>query len=137
MTGNTMEKLDRTVYRPKGQAAWVAVLSGLLVSVFTACGSDSFRCQADYECDGTDVCRVSNGTCVALAQVECRQDVDCVDGGRVCRDLRCVARCLDDAACNSVGRVCRDQECVETCEGPSDCTESGRVCTDGGCVLDG
>lgn len=72
--------------------AVVALAAALVATAVVACGSDPFRCEVDYDCDGTDLCRVSTGECVPLVDVECREDRDCVDAGKACVEFACVDR---------------------------------------------
>ncbi|MBP7126192.1 hypothetical protein KBD49_07495 [Myxococcota bacterium] len=82
------------------------VLGGL------CCGSESWSCKDDYDCDGTDLCQVSTGRCVALSSVECRRDQDCVAPELGCLDLRCVPRCSDESPCPQGNQVCQEGLCV-------------------------
>jgi len=90
----------------RGLLVFCMVLGGL------HCGSDSWSCQSDYDCDGTDLCQVSTGRCVSVASVECRRDQDCVSPDQGCWDLRCVPRCSDGVPCPQANQVCQDGLCV-------------------------
>ena len=85
-----------------------------------ACSSSVPGCATDYDCDGTDLCKVSTGKCVALASVACRLDAECVDPAKVCRDLECVRRCAVDADCLADAPACVDHACMTKGQGGPD-----------------
>ncbi len=97
----------------------VLLLALAIVPAFAGCGQDSFRCEVDHDCDGSDLCQVSTGKCLKLADVQCRQDEDCVDPRKGCWDLSCVERCSTANPCADPTRTCLDGLCVPGGQGPS------------------
>lgn len=94
---------------------WIAAL--LAATALMACDSKPWHCDADHDCDGTDLCRVSTGECVPLSSAECRRDGDCIDPGEACWDLACVARCTTGADCADAARDCVEGRCIPRAAG--------------------
>ena len=91
------------------RVSWALAAATLAVAA-AACGSSQGPCKDDYDCNGTEVCRVATGEC---EKAVCRAAADCLGKDRACVDNACVpARCQVDGDCGKTGYACTEGACA-------------------------